>query len=120
MQTDEFISLTEDAVVAILRQRYGYADEGYRDQRRDRPRWPFPGTVELWVPHQNGAEQYLLARALNLSTTGVGILVDSEMSPGQEVSIAIHQPEATLLGKAVVRHCAPAANGNHVGLEFLY
>ncbi len=120
MQTDEFVPISADNIHTILRERYGYPDVPHSDARRRHPRWPFPATVELWVPDASGGERHVLARGLNLSSAGVGILMDEEISPNVELSVAIHQPEATLFGKAVVRHATLTEHGNHVGLQFVY
>ncbi|HRX87097.1 MAG TPA: PilZ domain-containing protein, partial [Phycisphaerae bacterium] len=76
--------------------------------------------VELWVPDDNGDEAYLHARALNLSPLGLGILADEDLPIGRRVSVAIHQPEATLFGEAIIRHASPTTEGRLVGLQFLY
>ena len=120
MQTEEFIQITRKAVLSILQDRYGYSEDGYVDSRRGKPRWPFPGTVELWIPLPDGEQEYILARALNLSSKGVGVLIDDPLEVGSEVSIAIHEPEATLFGKAMVRHSAAIDHGILAGLEFVY
>ena len=120
MKTEEFVPISEDRIVGILRERHGYTDEEYRGHRRREPRWPFLGTVELWVPDADGEEEYLFAQALNLSPQGVGILIDEDLPLDREISIAIHEPEATLHGKAIVRHSAPISGGYHIGLQFLH
>lgn len=120
MLTEEFVPITADAILDLLRERYGHAPEQSDPDRRRRPRWPFPGTVELWIPDENGDELYLHARALNLSPLGLGILADDDLPVGRRVSLAIHQPEFTLFGDAVVRHASPTTDGRLVGLQFLY
>jgi len=121
MLTDEFVPITADAILDILRERFGHEPEHTPDpERRQRPRWPFPGTVELWVPEDDGVELYLHARALNLSSLGIGIIADEPLPAGKRVSIAIHQPEATLFGDAIVRHATPTPDGQVVGLQFLF
>ena len=120
MQTEEFIAISPESILNLLRDRYGYNEAGHTDQRRQRPRWPFPGTAELWIPNEQGEEQCVLARALNLNPDGVGILIDSEVTPGAKLSIAIHQPEVTFYGQATVRHCRAIEQGYHAGLSFVY
>jgi hypothetical protein len=120
MLTDEFIPISEKAIAAILHDRFGCTDDGQVDPRRRLPRWPFPGTVELWIQDANGEAEHELGRALNLSLGGVGIMIDRELTPGQSFEIAIHQPEATLYGRATVRHCTVTDSGHHAGLEFQY
>ncbi len=119
MQIEEFVPITAASIEQVLRQRFGYSEEGYADQRRTRPRWPFPGTVELWIPDESGEEEYVLARALNLSPKGVAIITEDDLAVGSTVSIAIHQPETTFLGKATVKHRTPMEKGHRVGLEFI-
>lgn len=117
---DEFVTISEEVVFKLLSERYGYTEEGFRDGQRARPRWPFPGTVELWLTDPSGEESYLLARALNLSPGGVGILVEEPMDPDRRLRVCIHQPEMTLMGDVVVRHCNAIENGYHCGLQFSY
>ncbi len=119
MQLEEFVEITAASIEEVLRQRFGYSEDGYGDERRGRPRWPFPGTVELWVPDESGEEEYVLAKALNLSPKGVAILSEDDLRIGMTLSIAIHQPETTFLGKAIVRHRTPTERGHRVGLEFV-
>lgn len=120
MQTDEFVPITEATILSILSERHGAADGPFAGNRRAHNRRTFPGTVELWVGRPNGEDDYLLARALNLSPAGVGILLDEALDAGAEVNVAIHQPEVTLFGKAVVRHSRLTEYGTHAGLEFVY
>jgi hypothetical protein len=117
---DEFVTITESVVYRLLSERFGYTEEGYRDGQRARPRWPFPGTVELWLTEADGAETCQLARALNLSPGGVGIITEEPMEADCTLRVCIHQPEVTLMGDAVVRHCNPIENGYHCGLQFAY
>ena len=84
------------------------------------PRWPFPGTVELWIPEGDGTERYELATSLNLSLVGVGIRCDESLESGVELAIAIHEPEVSFHGRAVVRHCTEMESDFLVGLEFLF
>ncbi len=119
MQLEEFVPITSASIEEVLRQRFGYSEDGYDDERRVRPRWPFPGTVELWIPDDFGDEEYVLAKALNLSPKGVAILSDDELEIGMQLSIAIHQPETTFVGKAIVRHRTEDLRGHRVGLEFV-
>ncbi len=115
----EFLPLTEQAVTQLLENRYGYTDKEVGDSRRRKPRWPFPGTIEVWVPVDDG-EEHLLGRGVNLSPNGVGAILDVALKPMQSVPIAIHEPEATLYGRAEVRHCAPHEEGYFVGLQFVF
>ena len=85
-----------------------------------RPRWPFPGTVELWVANENGVDELRFGTCLNLSPNGIGITTDFELEPGLELPLAIHQPEVSLHGRAAIRHCNEIESGYYMGLEFLF
>lgn len=83
-------------------------------------RWPFPGTVELWLPTPDGFERHQLATSHDLSVDGIGLRCDEKIEPGMELAIAIHEPEASFHGRAIVRHCTPDRRGGYVvGMEFL-
>ena len=54
-------------------------------------------------------------------TRGIGIRADEALTPGVQLGIAVHEPEASFHGRAVVRHCTDTGQGYHiVGLEFLF
>jgi hypothetical protein len=57
---------------------------------------------------------------LNLSLGGVGLRCDEPLSPGLELAIAVHEPEVSLHGRAVVRHCTGMRGDYLIGVEFLY
>lgn len=115
----EICPLTQPAIAELLnsRQERGLHD---CDCRRRAPRWSFPGTVELWIPRPQG-DEYTLATSINLSTTGIGIRSDEPLRPGLQVGIAVHEPEVSFHGRAVVRHCTQCPPGYYLaGLEFLF
>ena len=120
MDTTEICPLTQEAIVNLLTDREPRRLDATPVGRRKAARWPFPGTVELWIPDEAGLEQYCLATSLNLSVYGVGIRCDEALSPGLELAIAIHEPEASLHGKAVVRHCTEMGDEYLAGLQFLF
>ena len=118
MDTSEICALTEDAVAKLLAERAAQASGSGTNGRRKAPRWPFPGTVELWIPDENGAEQHTLATSLNLSAYGIGIEIEDAIPVGLELAIAIHEPEMSFHGRAVVRHCTEIEDGYYVGMQF--
>ena len=121
MDTAEICALTEHAVGELLAKRQSWASRADSGGRRRAMRWPFPGTVELWIPDGNGGERYNLATSINLSIDGIGIRADEELRPGLKLAVAIHEPEMSFHGKAMVRHCAETDRGSYiVGLQFLY
>jgi len=121
MDTAEICALTEQAVGELLSNRQSWASRADPNGRRRALRWPFPGTVELWIPDENGGERYALATSINLSVAGIGVRADEELRPGLQLAIAIHEPEMSFHGRAVVRHCAETDTGSYIiGLQFLY
>jgi len=120
MDVSEICPLTQAAVARLLTERMALHGADFDACRRRALRWSFPGTVELWIPGPGG-EEYELATSVNLSTTGVGVQLDRMLASGTEVGIAIHEPEVSFHGRAVVRHCTEAEQGYYLaGLEFVF
>ena len=120
MEVTEIYPLTEDAIAKLLADREAGASSSNTRERRKVARWPFPGTVELWIPKENDIERYLLATSLNLSLHGVGIRCDEPLPRGLELDVAIHEPEMSFHGRAVARHCTEIEDEYLIGLEFLF
>ena len=57
MNVAEICPLTEGAVNELLEDRSGGPRERRAQARRRVKRWPFPGTVEMWLPDENGGER---------------------------------------------------------------
>jgi hypothetical protein len=120
MEATEICRLTEEAVAKVLAGRGVVAPRAGKKGRRLVPRWPFPGTVELWIPEGEGVERYELATSLNLSLNGIGIRCEESLPPNLELAIAIHEPEVSFHGRAIVRHCTEVGDDFLIGLEFRY
>ena len=121
METSEICRLTHEAVEKLLAQRAAREPQDRRRNKRRMARWPFPGTVELWVPDQAGRQWHTLATSINLSELGIGLRCDQALEPGTELDIAIHEPELSFHGRAVVRHCSRVSpHAYQVGLQFLF
>lgn len=118
MDALEFCALSQEAVARLLTSRQARQHGASIGGRRKTPRWPFPGTVELWVPDDGGIEQHRLATSLNLSLHGVGIKTDDDLPVGANLSIAIHEPELSFHGRAIVRHCTRIDEGYYIGMQF--
>lgn len=117
----EFCPLTEQSISELLQRRASEASRGNGPCRRRAMRWPFPGTVELWIPDGQGGERYALATSINLSHEGLGLQGEEAIEIGTSVQIAIHEPEVTFHGRAIVRHCAHCENGDYsMGLQFVF
>src|SRR3989304_7257293 len=121
MQTDEIVRLTRKRVAAIIaarRERQESLTPPPGPERRKSPRWPFKGAVELW-PHGGDGSVCWHAAYQNLSETGVGLSTEVHFDQGTTLDIAMHLPEMSLCGQAVVRYCAPVRDHFMVGLEFI-
>lgn len=120
MQTAEICPLTRESVQSLLAERCADAIVG-KPGRRGGQRWPFRGTIEMWLPGEDGALEHTLATCLDLSLGGVGIRSDLPLECGLEIELAVHQPEVSFHGRATVRHCTPTERGDFLaGLEFVY
>ena len=121
MNATEICALTPEAVAELLTARHQAGKHLNWHGRRNAQRWAFPSTVELWLPDGHGGERYALATSINLSTMGMGLKSDEPIESGTVVSVAIHEPEMSFFGRAVVRHCTETEHGfSIVGLEFFF
>jgi len=119
MEAAEIVPLSEAVLVEMLRAREQSELRGGIEKRRW-PRWPFQGTVELWFGNPDACDDYALATCENLSVGGVGIRFEQHIEPGTELAIAVHQPEKSLHGRAVVCHCTQLQSDYYIGLEFVF
>ncbi len=121
MDATEICALTPEAVAELLTARHQAGKHLNWHGRRNAQRWAFPSTVELWLPDGHGGERYALATSINLSTMGMGLKSDEPIESGTVVGVAIHEPEMSFFGRAVVRHCTETEHGfSIVGLEFVF
>jgi len=120
MDVTEITPLTRRAIAGLFAQRLDSRPGPGRGRLRKHPRWPFAGPVELWLEHDPGGVRHVLATCENLSLEGVGIRCDERLDPGRELELAVHQPEQSLHGRAVVRHCTQFEQDYYCGLEFLF
>ena len=121
METTDICRLNRDVLTKMLADRAAAEPHSHADGKRLTARWPFPGTVELWAPESTGRQWYALATSVNLSTSGIGLHCDEPLKRDEELEIAIHEPEMSFHGRAVVRHCTEMEGGAFmVGMQFLY
>jgi hypothetical protein len=118
MNTDEIIQLTKESIRDLVRARQGLGEPFAGHDRRRAPRWPFPGTVELHAT--DGTTGQWFATCRDISETGLGMCGEHYFYPETIVEIAIHVPEATLFGRAVVRYCQQTPSGFMTGIEFTF
>lgn len=119
MDAQEIVKISPAAIRDLLTSLPGQGEPGTDGQRRD-SRWPFPGTVELWLPDSAYGERHLLATLHNLSPNGLAMRTRKEVHSGTRVSLAIHLPELSCYGHAIVRHCTRSNVGFLVGVEFIF
>ena len=74
----------------------------------------------MWLPDKTGVEQLALATCLNLSRHGLGMLNEEPLPIGPEFGLAVHQPEASFQGRAVVRHCTEVEGHYYIGVQFIF
>ena len=121
MEATGICPLTQKAVQELLAARASQSEGHNGKERRRAPRWPFAGTVELWVPDNDGVEHYTLATCIDLSAEGLGIRCDEDLPIGLSLSVAIHQPEMSFHGTSIVRHRTATPKGDFIlGLQFCF
>ena len=119
METVDIFPLSEEAVAKLLGDRAAQSAPAHPGCLRRTPRWPFPGTVELWVPTAAGGERYELATSKDLSLKGIGICFDEPLERGLNLGVAFHEPEASFHGRATVCHCSELEDGSYyIGMQF--
>jgi hypothetical protein len=118
MQTDEIVKLTRKELHNLIVSQ-GEA-ERYKFTGRDRrmnPRCMFPAMVEVWPANGDGTEHWL-GICQNLSMNGLGMVCDCSFEPDTAIEISVHLFEASIYGKAFVRHCTKTPRGYLIGVEF--
>lgn len=121
MDADKILKLSPAVLSELLEKRQvSTMTKLPAAQRRGDERWPFPGTVEVWLPDECYGERHLLATLHNLSQSGLAMRTRRVVPTDTRISLAIHQPEMSCYGDALVRHCTRAPVGYLVGVEFLF
>jgi hypothetical protein len=120
MDAEKIVKLTPEAIRELLDARRIDVHAKRPPGKRREERWPFPGTVEVWLPDECYGERHILATLHNLSPNGLAMRTRRPIPSDTRVSLAIHQPELSCYGHAIVRHCTSAAVGYLIGVEFWY
>jgi hypothetical protein len=120
MDAEEIVKLSPEAVLELIDSRHidAVAKQGQGLRREER--WPFPGTVEMWLPESCYGDRHVLATLHNLSPHGLAIRSRRPVPKDTRVSLAIHQPAMSCYGYGVVRHCTRAHVGYLIGVEFAF
>jgi hypothetical protein len=120
MDAEKIVKLSPDSVTTLLKQQQVASHPNQPIGQRREDRWPFPGTVEVWLPDECYGERHLLATLHNLSPHGLAMRTRRPVPTETRLSLAIHQPELSCYGHGVVRHCTRAPVGYLIGVEFLF
>lgn len=120
MDAEKIVKMSPDSIREMLEYRHPGSTTKGRSGMREEDRWPFPGTVEVWLPEGSYGERHVLATLHNLSVNGLAMRTRRPIPTDTKLSIALHQPELSCYGEAIVRHCTRAHPGYLVGLEFLF
>ena len=120
MDAERIVKLSSDAIEDVLRSRAVASIGKFESDKRRRDRWPFAGTVEVWLPDDCYGERHLLATLHNLSPGGLAMRTRRPIDSDTKISLALHQPDLSCYGHAMVRHCTRAPIGYLIGVEFIF
>ena len=120
MEAEQITRITPESVRAMLDDRAPCAETRSARGNRQSERWPFAGTVEVWLPDECYGERHVLATLHNLSYHGLAMRSRRPIPTNSRISLAVHQPERSCYGEAIVRHCTRAAAGYLIGVEFQF
>lgn len=120
MDADRIVKLTPAAVTELLDAHRVESVEKQGPGKRHAERWPFPGTIEVWLPENCYGELHFLATLHNLSAGGLAMRARRPVAVDTRISFAIHVPELSSYGEAIVRHCTQAHAGYLIGIEFTF
>jgi len=120
MDAENIVKLTPEAIRELLEANRIDAIQKQPPGNRKEERWPFPGAVEVWLPDACYGERHILATLHNLSPGGLAMRTRRPVPSSTRISLAIHEPELSCYGHAIVRHCTRAPAGYLVGVEFIF
>lgn len=120
MDADRIVKLTPQSVRELIDAIQVKSHAKHPLGKRAEERWPFPGTVEIWLPDECYGERHVLATLHNLSPGGLAMRTRRPVPCDTRISVAVHQPEMSLYGYGISRHCTRAPVGYLVGVEFIF
>jgi len=120
MDAERIVKMTPETIASLVDAQPVHAIAKQAPGRRKEDRWPFPGTVEVWLPEGSYGERHILATLHNLSHHGLAMRSRRPIPKDTTISLAIHQPELSCYGHGVVRHCTRAHVGYLIGVEFIF
>jgi hypothetical protein len=119
MDAERILKISPDVIRDLLASQARRTQSKHPPGHRVTERWPFPGTVEVWLPDDCYGERHVLATLHNLSLGGLAMRTRRPIPSETRLSLALHQPELSCYGHAIVRHCTRAPIGYLVGVEFV-
>lgn len=120
MDADRIVQLSPEAIRELIESQKVVTHPKVSSTKRREERRAFAGTVEVWLPEGQYGERHVLATLHNLSPNGLAMRTRSPIPTHTRLSLALHQPELSCYGSAIVRHCTSANVGYLVGVEFLF
>ena len=120
MDAENIVKLTPAAIQNLIDAQGAKAASKWSGSARREERWPFPGTVEVWLPDGCYGERHVLATLHNLSPHGLAMRARRPIDKDTKISFALHQPTLSCYGNGVVRHCTRAHVGYLIGVEFSF
>lgn len=120
MDAEQIVRISPEVIRELIDAHRVELQPKHQHVARKEQRWPFPGTVELWLPEDTYGERHLLATLHNLSANGLGMRCRQPVPVNTRIAVAIHQPELSCYGDAVIRHCTRSQVGYLIGMEFVF
>lgn len=120
MDAERIVKVSPEVIRTLLESQSRRAQAKHPPGKRATERWPFPGTVEVWLPDECYGERHVLATLHNLSLGGLAMRTRRPIASETRLSLALHQPELSCYGHGIVRHCTRAPIGYLVGVEFVF
>lgn len=120
MDAERIVKISPATIQELLDSHQVRAHAKQAGGLRREERWPFPGTVEVWLPDQCYGDRHVLATLHNLSPHGLAMRARRPMEKDLKIALALHQPELSCYGNGVIRHCTRAAAGYLIGVEFIF
>lgn len=120
MDAEQIVRITPEVIRSLIQKSPAPTIAKQGPGRREQERWPFAGTVELWLPDTAYGEKHILATLHNISAGGLAVRSRLPIQTDTRVDLALHQPDLSCYGQAIVRHCTSAPSGYLIGVEFLF
>lgn len=117
MTTNQAVKLTRDLIAHMLTQRDQQPGAYEGPERRQFPRWPVTGRVEMRPagPHRN---EHWVGDCHDISEGGLGLSCPHYVEPETLVDIVLELAGTSACARAVVRYCQQVRGRYMIGIEF--